>query len=85
MRPSGSRRTSPDGIDRCAEPLLCYDRGMEDVRGIVSNRSPVIVTTPVESAIRTCPNCGRALEERGCKLRCSEPCCGYYLSCADYY
>jgi hypothetical protein len=38
-----------------------------------------------ERALRTCPNCGRALEERGCKLRCPDPACGYFLSCAEYH
>ena len=32
--------------------------------------------------IRVCPNCGKTLQERKCKLLCA---CGYYLSCADYY
>ena len=38
-----------------------------------------------EQLMRTCPNCGRQLEERKCKLFCPEPRCGYFLSCADYY
>jgi hypothetical protein len=38
-----------------------------------------------EELMRTCPNCGRQLEERKCKLFCPEPRCGYFLSCADYY
>jgi hypothetical protein len=42
-------------------------------------------TTAAEEAIRTCPNCGRSLEERRCKLFCPDPRCGYFLSCADYY
>ena len=35
--------------------------------------------------MRTCPNCGRELTERKCKLLCPDPRCGYFLSCADYY
>jgi hypothetical protein len=44
-----------------------------------------ILPAAVERAIRTCPNCGRELAERRCKLLCETPGCGYYLSCADYY
>jgi hypothetical protein len=36
----------------------------------------------LERLVRTCLNCGAALEERKCKLFCR---CGYYASCADFY
>jgi hypothetical protein len=42
------------------------------------------LATP-EQVMRTCPNCGKALHERKCKLFCPDPRCGYYLSCSDYY
>jgi hypothetical protein len=32
--------------------------------------------------VRTCANCGAAMDERKCKLICT---CGYFLSCSDYY
>ena len=35
--------------------------------------------------MRTCPNCGKSLTERKCKLLCEDPRCGFYLSCADFY
>jgi hypothetical protein len=34
------------------------------------------------AVIRTCANCGAAMDERKCKLICR---CGYFLSCSDYY
>lgn len=38
-----------------------------------------------ERVIRTCPMCGKELEERKCKLICKDSRCGYYMSCADFY
>jgi ribosomal protein S27AE len=40
---------------------------------------PVVST---ERLMRTCANCGGAMEERKCKLICHR--CGYFLSCSDY-
>ncbi|GAB4376295.1 MAG: hypothetical protein Kow0062_16350 [Acidobacteriota bacterium] len=38
-----------------------------------------------DRVLRTCPVCGAAMVDRGCKLRCPDPACGYFLSCAEYY
>jgi hypothetical protein len=51
-------------------------------------KAPVSVEQPkpavdAEGLMRTCANCGAAMEERKCKLICHG--CGYFLSCADYY
>ena len=43
---------------------------------------PAQPTASPEQLVRTCPNCGRSLEERKCKLFCH---CGYYASCSDFY
>lgn len=40
---------------------------------------------PAERPERVCPNCGRALLERKCKLLCPNLECGYYMSCSDFY
>lgn len=50
-----------------------------------AQRQQAATPADIESSLRTCPNCGQALEERRCKLFCPDPRCGYYLSCADYY
>lgn len=36
----------------------------------------------LEDIERTCPNCGKRLDERKCKLFC--PVCGYFKSCSDF-
>jgi hypothetical protein len=46
---------------------------------------PSVRNASPDEVMRTCPNCGRHLEERKCKLFCPDPRCGYFLSCADYY
>ena len=62
-----------------------YRRGM-DHEGLRRARRLIAVEPPpdAERAIRTCPNCGRPLLQRSCKLMCPDPACGFFLSCADY-
>ena len=47
----------------------------------VADHADVAPDDPGE-LIRTCANCGAAMDERKCKLICR---CGYFLSCSDYY
>jgi hypothetical protein len=45
--------------------------------------APEAAAQPVEHHCQICPTCGHRLTGHRCKLVCT--CCGYYLSCADYY
>jgi hypothetical protein len=45
--------------------------------------SPASASEPVEEPMLYCPVCSTRLDQHKCKLVCS--CCGYYMSCADYY
>jgi len=47
-----------------------------------AGRAEPAITDP-SALMRTCANCGSALEQRKCKLICHG--CGYFLSCSDYY
>lgn len=46
---------------------------------------PSVAQPDYNRVIRTCPICSKELEERKCKLICTDPRCGYYMSCADFY
>jgi hypothetical protein len=48
---------------------------------IVDDDAPAEPVDP-GTVIRTCANCGAAMDERKCRLICR---CGYFLSCSDYY
>ena len=59
-------------------PFEAADRKAEPATASVFNE----LVDPGE-LIRTCANCGSAMEERKWKLICHG--CGYFLSCSDYY
>ncbi len=42
-----------------------------------------VVEAPIDHHCQICPTCSHRLTSHRCKLVCT--CCGYYLSCADYY
>jgi len=48
---------------------------------LIRVRGSAPATSGPEALVRTCLNCGAALEERKCKLFCR---CGYYASCSDF-
>ena len=70
MSPTSSAPTSPDAHGPAPEP-----RVMLDDDPLPGGGDPALV-------VRTCANCGAAMDERKCKLICR---CGYFLSCSDYY
>lgn len=57
---------------------------MEHDRG-KNQRAASDATIDYDKVIRTCPVCSKELEERKCKLVCTDPRCGYYMSCSDFY
>jgi hypothetical protein len=48
-----------------------------------SDQDALPADTQIDHHCQICPNCGHRLTGHHCKLICT--CCGYYLSCADYY
>ena len=76
-----ARPLPPGPAGRRGEPAAGR-HALADERGPTAERG---LAADPERAMRTCPNCGRELTERGCKLRCPDPACGYFLSCAEYY
>ncbi len=66
---------------------LCLYIGMAVVyRGSMTHDRPDDGSgSSAEQRVRTCPNCGRTLTGRSCRLVCPDPACGFYLSCSDYY
>ena len=85
----GRRVAGPDSIQKASQldgsPRRLYPPRMSHPQPLLPEKEPQAVTASPDDVMRTCPNCGRRLEERKCKLFCPEPRCGFYLSCADYY
>jgi hypothetical protein len=69
--PSGG---STHGSEPTSSSLVLVGREFEPIL-LLDQDDPGIV-------VRTCANCGAAMDERKCKLICR---CGYFLSCSDYY
>ncbi|MCM2317319.1 MAG: hypothetical protein NDJ92_19400 [Thermoanaerobaculia bacterium] len=57
----------------------------DDTRDLKANAGTYLAQPDYNRVIRTCPVCSKELEERKCKLICTDPRCGYYMSCADFY
>lgn len=49
---------------------------------LVDDDDAGVVDVDPAAVLLTCANCGARMDERKCKLIC---CCGYFLSCSDYY
>lgn len=52
-------------------------------RGTARPSTTTVPVAPPTETITVCPNCSAELREQRCKLSC--PCCGFYLSCSDFY
>jgi hypothetical protein len=64
------------------EPVARLD-ALPPLSILIADDEPVSAHDPDPGlVIRTCANCGAAMDERKCKLICR---CGYFLSCSDYY
>jgi hypothetical protein len=61
-----------------SEPLPTGDRGGQPDTPLI-----LLPDEPADPGelLRTCAQCGAAMDERKCKLICR---CGYFLSCSDY-
>lgn len=49
----------------------------------IKNKPTPLQTDSFKDSTQTCPNCGKELLERKCKLICPNPQCGFHISCAD--
>lgn len=58
------------------------DLDLEVALVMLEEGEPPTADTDPGALVRTCANCGAAMDERKCKLICR---CGYFLSCSDYY
>jgi hypothetical protein len=79
----GAVPLSPEDVESVASKFALTE---EEKKGIIFFNACWIELDHLKTlkyARPICPNCGKGLEDRSCKLICKTPSCGYHVSCAD--